>query len=123
MATREQLLMAVAGKAIERGLTPEQDETGEILSLHYPEGTTDREDILHKQAVRSLIGRIAPDWKIHILSIENGLSVEVRPKPGSREAQPSSPASAQETEQSSTGEVSEKLDTVIRLMEEIRAAV
>jgi hypothetical protein len=83
----EKLLIAVAGKGVERGLDPEQD--GNILILRYPGGATDREDNLHKQSIRSLVQRMAPDWKIHIASVKEdeatvGMSVEVRPKPGNR---------------------------------------
>ena len=90
MSTKEErLLIAVAGKGVERGLDPEQD--GNILILRYPDGTSDREDNLHKQSIRSLVQRMAPDWKIHINSVREedmlvGMSVEVRPKPGKTEA-------------------------------------
>lgn len=81
MPTREALLTAVAGKGVERGLTPEN--MGDYVVLRYPAPQDERQDNLHKQSIRSLIGRIAPDWKIHISSIEGeGFSVEVRPKPG-----------------------------------------
>lgn len=81
MPTKEALLTAVAGKGVERGLTPEN--LGDYVVLRYPGPQDERQDNLHKQSIRSLIGRIAPDWKIHISSIEGeGFSVEVRPKPG-----------------------------------------
>jgi hypothetical protein len=78
--TRDGLLTAVAGKGVERGLTPEM--LGDYVALHYEGPVTEREDNLHKQSIRSLVGRIAPDWKIHIASMgESGFTVEVRPKP------------------------------------------
>ena len=82
MPTKEALLTAVAGKGVERGLTPEN--MGDYVVLRYPAPQDERQDNLHKQSIRSLIGRIAPDWKIHISSIEGGqgFGVEVRPKPG-----------------------------------------
>jgi hypothetical protein len=97
MSTKEEkLLIAIAGKGVERGLDPEQD--GNILILRYPDGVTEREDNLHKQSIRSLLQRMAPDWKIHINSVKEedmlvGMSVEVRPKPGKAEVPvPQTPA-------------------------------
>jgi hypothetical protein len=79
--TQEALLTAVAGKGIERGLEPTIQDG--LVILNYPGPLTEREDNLHKQSIRSLIQRIAPDWKIHILSMgESGFSVEVRQGPG-----------------------------------------
>ena len=66
MPTMEQILLAVAGKGVERGLEPERE--GEVCILRYAKPTDEREDNLHKQSIRSLVMRIAPDWKIHITS-------------------------------------------------------
>ena len=79
---RDLILQAVAGKGVERGLVPELQGDG-TLFLRYPEPQDERQDNLHKQSVRSLVGRIAPDWKIHIdgRGLEGGFLVEVRPKP------------------------------------------
>ena len=79
MPTMEQILLAVAGKGVERGLEPERE--GEVCILRYAKPTDEREDNLHKQSIRSLVGRIAPDWIIHITSREDGFGIEVRPKP------------------------------------------
>ena len=79
MPTMEQILLAVAGKGVERGLEPERE--GEVCILRYAKPTDEREDNLHKQSIRSLVMRIAPDWKIHIPSREDGFGIEVRPKP------------------------------------------
>ena len=83
MPTKEALLTAIAGKGVERGLTPERTE--DFVVLRYESETTERQDNLHKQSIRSLVQRIAPDWKIHIASMgETGFSVEVRPAPNNR---------------------------------------
>jgi hypothetical protein len=80
---RDLILQAVAGKGVERGLIPERQEDGTML-LRYPEPQSDVQDNLHKQSIRSLVKRIAPDWRIHISTNgEDGFNVEVRPKPGS----------------------------------------
>lgn len=79
--TKAGLLTAIAGKGVERGLAPEQSE--DFVILRYEGPTSEREDNLHKQSIRSLVQRIAPDWLVHIASMgESGFSVEVRPKPG-----------------------------------------
>jgi hypothetical protein len=75
---RKALLTAVAGKGVERGLDPEWMEDGTVF-LRYTTPQDERQDNLHKQSIRSLVQRIAPDWKIHIQSGEGGFSVEVRP--------------------------------------------
>lgn len=83
MPDRNKLLLAVAGKGVERGIDPDIQE--DIVILRYTEPTDERVDNLHKQAIRSLIERIAPDWKIHISSLgESGFAVEVRPRPGTK---------------------------------------
>lgn len=87
MPTRAAILTAVAGKAVERGLDPSIE--GDFAILRYPREMTEREDNLHKQSIRSLVKRIAPDWKIHILTMDqDGFSVEVRPAPKAQEAVP-----------------------------------
>jgi hypothetical protein len=117
MSTKEErLLIAIAGKGVERGLDPEQD--GNILILRYPDGVTEREDNLHKQSIRSLLQRMAPDWKIHINSVKEedmlvGMSVEVRPKPGKAEA----PAPEVVTEH--TEDTGERLSRMARELEEL----
>ena len=80
---RDLILQAVAGKGVERGIVPEFQPDGTLL-LRYPEPQDERRDNLHKQSIRSLVGRIAPDWKIHIdgQGFDVGFMVEVRPKPG-----------------------------------------
>jgi hypothetical protein len=82
---RDLILQAVAGKGVERGLVPEVQEDGTLL-LRFPESQDERQDNLHKQSIRSLVGRIAPDWKIHIdgQGLDTGFVVEVRPKPGKK---------------------------------------
>ena len=79
MPTREAILMAVAGKGVERGLDSLIE--GEVCVLRYGKPTDEREDNLHKQSIRSLVARIAPDWRIRINSMDEGFSVEVTPKP------------------------------------------
>lgn len=87
MPTQEEILLAVAGKGVERRLTPERD--GDMVVLRYTRPTDERTDNLHKQSIRSLVQRIAPDWKIHILSMgESGFSVEVRPAPKTKTEPP-----------------------------------
>jgi hypothetical protein len=117
MSTKEEkLLIAIAGKGVERGLDPEQD--GNILILRYLDGVTEREDNLHKQSIRSLLQRMAPDWKIHINSVKEedmlvGMSVEVRPKPGKTET----PAPEVVTEH--TEDTGERLARMAKELEEL----
>ena len=77
--TKDQILKAVEGKAAERGLLSERQ--GDLVFITYPEIQDDREDNLHKQSIRALIKRIAPDWMIHLNSTDHGFTVEVRPRP------------------------------------------
>lgn len=82
--TKEMILKAVEGKAAERRLASERK--GDLVVISYTEAQTEREDDLHKQSIRSLVKRLAPDWKIHLntigeLSNAEGFTVEVRPSP------------------------------------------
>lgn len=82
--TREMILKAVEGKAAERGQASERK--GDLVVITYPEPQTAREDDLHKQSIRALVKRMAPDWKIHLNTIGSiekpeGFTVEVRPAP------------------------------------------
>lgn len=115
MPTRDELLIAVAGKGVERGLTPEMMD-GYVL-LHYDENTTEREDNLHKQSIRSLIKRVAPDWKIHIASVDAGFSVEVRPKPG-KSVEPNPPVEQPE----SVEKIDKLTDTLEALLKSLQSA-
>ena len=88
--TKQKLLIAVAGKGAERGLIPEIGE--DIVTLKYDIPQDAREDNLHKQSVRALVERMGgQEWKVHIRSLQDGqagFSVEVRPAPGARVAEP-----------------------------------
>lgn len=90
MATKQSLLLAIAGKGAERGTRPEIDEERGLVTLWYEVPTTEREDNLHKQSVRALVQRMGgEDWKVHINSMgESGFTTEVRPAPGVRVAEP-----------------------------------
>lgn len=82
--TKETILKAVEGKAAERGLQSER--RGDLVVVSYDEPQTERQDDLHKQSIRSLVKRLAPDWKIHLntvgeLANARGFTVEVRLSP------------------------------------------
>ena len=83
--TREQILKAVEGKAAERGL--ESRREGDLIFITYAVPQDAREDNLHKQSIRALVKRIAPDWLIHLDSIGDlaGFTAEVRPKPSTKD--------------------------------------
>lgn len=78
---RESVLKAIAGKAIERGLSV--DEQGDALVVQYDDPSQAEADHLHRQALRSLVqrfreeGRINPDSKVHTLAVNNGFMVRV----------------------------------------------
>lgn len=110
--TKMGLLTAVAGKGVERGLTPELGE--DFVVLKYEGPTSEREDNLHKQSVRSLVQRIAPDWLVHIASMgESGFSVEVRPKPGSK-ADAIAPQETKEIDLTSLESISAELEDIAK---------
>jgi hypothetical protein len=123
---RDLILQAVAGKGAERGLVPERQEDGTML-LRYPDPQDERQDNLHKQSIRALVGRMAPDWRIHITSNgEDGFLVEVRPKPGSIQM-PAAPESHGPVEPGPTMTDREidltDLDRIERLAQEMIEAV
>lgn len=89
LITAEELIVALKGKGIERGL-PMPLHDGDMLI--YPwDGDMDDPDYarridLHEQSFRSLVKRIAPDWRVRIVRSEPGWTVEVYPKPNSAAA-------------------------------------
>lgn len=79
--TKEMILKAVEGKAAERYL--ETERRGDLVFITYPEVQDVRQDNLHKQSIRALVRRMAPDWMVHLDSLSGltGFTVEVRLKP------------------------------------------
>src|SRR5690554_599811 len=66
---REQLVTALTGKAVERGLRYEIDQETGVIRVRYPEVQGTGRDSLHKQALRGVVRRIAPSWKIEVTSL------------------------------------------------------
>lgn len=94
MPSRGEIYKKVIGQALVRGLDAE--EVSGIVAIRYPTPQDPRLDNLHKQSMRSLVKKVAPDWKIHIASLgEGGFTVEVRPAPG-LELPPAQPVEAHE---------------------------
>lgn len=71
--TRQKLATALLGKAIERGLLAEDDTASGLLRIRYPEPQSAGADSLHKQSIRNLGKRLAPEWKVEVASL--GLDV------------------------------------------------
>lgn len=66
---------AIAGKAIERGLSAEI-ENGNVLVSYGPDEDK-ASDHLHKQVIRNLVNRLVPGADCHLYSLEDGFKVTV----------------------------------------------
>lgn len=84
--TRQKLVTALLGKAIERGLLADEDPASGMLRVRYPESQSAGADSLHKQAVRNLGKRLAPDWKTEVASLGLDTGFDVRLWPPSKAA-------------------------------------
>lgn len=68
-----------------------------VIQIRYPEPQSEGKDSLHKQASRSVVRRIAPDWKIEVtsLGVEVGYDVKLWPPAKAIEATQLAPGEAQ----------------------------
>jgi len=69
---RERIHTVIAGKAIERGL--EVEDLGESVIIHTD---SPEKDSLHRQIIRSLVKRVAPDATVRTMSTDDGFMVRV----------------------------------------------
>ena len=72
---KDALNTAIAGKAIERGLTAQIAE-GQVF-VQYGEPVDDATDHLHRQVIRNLVYRLIPDSVCHIYTVDGGFRVQV----------------------------------------------
>jgi hypothetical protein len=72
---RDALYMAIAGKAIERGLAASIQD-GHVL-IEYGPSEDKATDHLHKQVIRNLVTRLTPTAECHLNSTLNGFKVTV----------------------------------------------
>lgn len=90
MPNRNEIYRMVIAQAVLRELDAE--EVNGLVAIRYPSPQDERQDNLHKQSIRALVKKKAPDWKIHIASMgESGFTVEVRPAPGANQVPSAEP--------------------------------
>lgn len=73
MRTMDEVKTAVAGKAIERGLSVE--EQGDAIVVRYGSENQQAEDHLHRQAIRSIVERVDPEVQVRTAAINRGFKV------------------------------------------------